>query len=679
VVAVVAAAIALLGLSCLLAAPTGAQATEPAAGSPFASSPRAPKPLLSVSVGSTPVVSVSGSGTSSSSSSSSSSSTSPLVSVSVLGSSSPETSSPGSSTQLVNVSVGGNTQVGVSVPSTPVAPAPHVPSPPTGGGGGGGGGGRGGGGGPILGAPPLRPPTGSAPAPSAPASGSAPAAAGKTSTGSAVSAPASGSAAASAPSSAGAGIVHGVVAGSSGGRSGTVATGTTPRRHRRSGKRATTARGATVPASAPRGGGDPPRGRPASSGSHARDTRPGASTSASNDNPLDRIGRHIPLPLPVPDWSKPIILALLLVAMWLGVRAYLAARRAARLEGQRAMLLADVGAMQAALVPAVPARLGGLAVSVAYRPAEGPAAGGDFYDLFVPAPGRVAIILGDVAGHGHEALTQATLTRYTLRAYLQAGLQPRAALALAGRVLADRSGEHYATVAAGVYDRRDATLTYALAGHPPPILRGGWETWEPITICSSAPLGCDIPTGRRQSTISLPEGAEVCFFSDGLIEARCSRSDEEEECELLGRDRLSELLAALGPRPMAEDLLTAVRATARATPDDMAACILAPQTPTRGAHVHVEELEANEWALSVGHVQRFLQACRLPAGEIARTIELATATAVACGTAVLRVERSPTGATATVSQPTLGAPRAMSAREEPQPADEPLLHALTTV
>jgi serine phosphatase RsbU (regulator of sigma subunit) len=118
----------------------------------------------------------------------------------------------------------------------------------------------------------------------------------------------------------------------------------------------------------------------------------------------------------------------------LAVCGRLAARRARRLEDQRATLLRDVDVMQAALVPEVPASLGGLAVSVAYRPAEGPAAGGDFYDLFIPAPGKVAIILGDVAGHGHEALIQAALTRYTLRAYIQAGLEPRAALALAGEV-----------------------------------------------------------------------------------------------------------------------------------------------------------------------------------------------------------------------------------------------------
>jgi stage II sporulation SpoE-like protein len=389
------------------------------------------------------------------------------------------------------------------------------------------------------------------------------------------------------------------------------------------------------------------------------------STGRGTGNPLDAIGRHIPLPLPlpVPDWSKPIILALLLLALWFGVRSRLASRRARRLEGQRATLLRDVGAMQAALVPEVPARLGGLAVSAAYRPAEGPAAGGDLYDLFVPAPGKVAIILGDVAGHGHQALTQAALTRYTLRAYIQAGLQPRAALALAGDTLADPGGERFATVAVGVYDTRSATLTYALAGHPPPILRG-CQAPEHLTICSSPPLGWGVPTGRRQTTISLPAGAEACFFSDGLIEARCAGPGQG---RLLGRERLSEIFAALGPQPSAADLLAAVRAAAQATPDDMAACILGPQTQAGGAEIHVEELEADERALAAARVRCFLEACCLSAPEIARTIDLAHAIVAAYDTVVLRIERRHTGVTATVSPPASGASQIISHRRAPQP------------
>jgi stage II sporulation SpoE-like protein len=313
--------------------------------------------------------------------------------------------------------------------------------------------------------------------------------------------------------------------------------------------------------------------------------------------------------------------------------------------------------MQTALVPEIPARLGGLATSVAYRPAEGPAAGGDFYDLFVPEPGKVAIVLGDVAGHGHEALTHAALTRYTLRAYLQAGLEPRAALALAGRVLADPAGEHYATVAVGVYDERGSQLTYALAGHPPPILRG-FQAHAPSTICSSPPIGWGVPTGRRQSTVSLPAGTEVCFFSDGLIEARC------EDGGLLGRERLSEILEELGPRPLAADLLERVRASALATPDDMAACILGSQTTSRRACTQLEELEVDARALTGVQVQRLLEACQVPAPEIAQTLELAGELVAAFKTALIRIELGPTSATATITPPGFGTPHSISPRNE---------------
>jgi hypothetical protein len=369
-------------------------------------------------------------------------------------------------------------------------------------------------------------------------------------------------------------------------------------------------------------------------------------------NPLDAIGRHIPLPLPVPDWSKPIILVLLLLALWFGVRSRMAGRRARRLEGQRATLLRDVGAMQAALVPEIPARVGGLVVSVAYRPAEGPAAGGDFYDVFVPERGKVAIILGDVAGHGHRALTQASLMRYTLRAYLQAGLEPRAALALAGRVLADRTMEHFATVAVGVYHAGEGRLTYASAGHPPPIMHG-LQTRQPVAICASTPIGWTVPTGRRQTTVSLPLGSVACFYSDGLIEARCKD-------DLLGEERLGEILAALGPRPDAAKLLARVRAAALATPDDMAACVIVPEIAGIAARTHVEELEADAEALDGGQARRFLEVCQVATAEVERALTRAGDIAAVFGTALLRVELEATTATVIATAPGSGPQTAMS-------------------
>ncbi len=389
--------------------------------------------------------------------------------------------------------------------------------------------------------------------------------------------------------------------------------------------------------------------------------------SQESSNPLAKLGGQIPLPIPVPDWSKPIIIALLLLALWFGVRSRLAAVRARRLERQRTLLLRDVGAMQAALVPEVPALLGGLAVSVAYRPAEGPAAGGDFYDVFAPEPGKVAMMLGDVAGHGHAALTHAALTRYTLRAYLQAGLEPRAALALAGRVLADPLGERYATVAVGVYDGSRNELTYALAGHPPPIMRGV-QAREPLTVCSSPPVGWGAPTGRRQTTVSLPLGAAACFFSDGLIEARS-------DGELLGRERLREILAGLGSEPAASDVLEHVRAAAEGAPDDMVACVLAPEQALGEARIHVEELEADPQALCKDDVRRFLEECQVPASEIASTIDHARAIADSCGSALLRVELGADGSTVTATAPGGASPQSDSPGAE-HSTGEPLLEAL---
>jgi hypothetical protein len=374
---------------------------------------------------------------------------------------------------------------------------------------------------------------------------------------------------------------------------------------------------------------------------------------ASSGNPLDTIGRHIPFPVPVPDWSKPIILLLLVLALWFAARSRLAAGRARRLERQRAGLIRDVGAMQAALVPVIPERLGELSVSVAYRPADGPAAGGDFYDVFELAPGRVAIVLGDVAGHGPSALKQAALTRYTLRAYLQAGLEPRAVLGLAGSVLAEPTEMQFATVVVAIHDGASGRLTYASAGHPPPI-SVGFDTPEPLTICCSAPIGCDLPTGRRQTTISVPAGGEVCFFSDGLLEARTDDG-------LLGRDRLGEIVAELDAPHTADALLARVRAEALATPDDMVACVIGAPPGAPAPAGQIEELEVDAETLQGARVGAFLQACGVQAAHASSLLSRAADVVEQSATALLRIERPHAGEAVVAVLPGIAAPASTAA------------------
>ena len=84
----------------------------------------------------------------------------------------------------------------------------------------------------------------------------------------------------------------------------------------------------------------------------------------------------------VPDGVWAGLLALTLLAGALAAGSIASAVRARRMVRQREVLRADVGLLQSALLPSVPERIAGVTVSAAYRPAGGPAAGGDFYDLF---------------------------------------------------------------------------------------------------------------------------------------------------------------------------------------------------------------------------------------------------------------------------------------------------------
>jgi hypothetical protein len=360
--------------------------------------------------------------------------------------------------------------------------------------------------------------------------------------------------------------------------------------------------------------------------------------------------------IPIPIWIALGLLALLTLIFF--GRGQVVARRARRLSEQREELLQDVGLLQEALLPEIPARLGELAATVAYRPANGPAAGGDFYDAFLLDGERVAIIVGDVSGHGRAALARTALMRYTLRAYLDAGLEPRRALKVAGRALDDDLGGDFATVVVAIHDPAHATLTYSSAGHPPPIVTGS-GAFEPVTALSSPPIGAGLPTGQRQTTLHLPGDAVACFYTDGLVEAKLNGG-------LFGRKRLANLLVDLGDDITAAQLVEAVATDADATPDDMAACVLRPDAAAARDHVpdRLEEVELNAPDLAGERVSRFLAACKVPPEAAEKALASVETAVVEFGGALLRVRIDKTGARCEVESAAglhdpLGAPPAV--------------------
>jgi serine phosphatase RsbU (regulator of sigma subunit) len=348
--------------------------------------------------------------------------------------------------------------------------------------------------------------------------------------------------------------------------------------------------------------------------------------------------------------------ALLAIALALAAGSRLLAKRARRLERQRGELLADVGLLQGALMPAPPAGPGPVSASVAYRPADGPAAGGDFYDVFALEDGSLATIVGDVSGHGREALPHTALVRFTLRAYLEAGLSPREALRTAGAVLERQLDGALVSAVLATYQPRERTLVYACAGHPPPIVLGT-RTLAPMGACSSPPLGTGLPTGTRQTVLALPGAAQVCFHTDGVTDARVGQ-------DLYGSQRLAAALASLGPAASAPALLDRVAEQTDARPDDMAACLLSLQGGPAQPATLVQELELWGDETARERAERFLLACGLDLSASAALAGKACAQAERVGSVL--IEARPAG-------PGVGAPSARIRRDE-----EPDIHASDT-
>jgi PAS domain S-box-containing protein len=177
--------------------------------------------------------------------------------------------------------------------------------------------------------------------------------------------------------------------------------------------------------------------------------------------------------------------------------------------------------LQRSLLPDALPQIPGLDLAVRYLPAtEGADVGGDWYDAFPLDGRRIGLVTGDVAGHNIASASIMGQVRSLLRGYAIDDPDPGRVLERANTALARLMPDVLATVVYAVLDPATGDLSYANAGHPPPLVAGGIGHAEYLADTTGIMLGActdgSFTTGRRV----LRPGERLFLYTDGLIEDR---------------------------------------------------------------------------------------------------------------------------------------------------------------
>jgi anti-anti-sigma factor len=145
--------------------------------------------------------------------------------------------------------------------------------------------------------------------------------------------------------------------------------------------------------------------------------------------------------------------------------------------------------------------------------------GGDWYDVFTLPRGRLGLTIGDVVGRGLAAAATMGQLRTALRAYAIESDSPAAVLQRLSRLADEFGAAQMATLIYGVLDPNAQTLTFASAGHPPPLLIDPDGPAHYLMEGRSPPLGVT-KAARAEVTVTIRPGSTLLLYTDGLIERR---------------------------------------------------------------------------------------------------------------------------------------------------------------
>lgn len=280
------------------------------------------------------------------------------------------------------------------------------------------------------------------------------------------------------------------------------------------------------------------------------------------------------------------------LAQELATRAAICIDNARRYTREHSMVLA----LQRSLLPHRLPEQDAVEVAHRYLPAES-GVGGDWFDVIPLSGTRVALVVGDVVGHGlHAAATMGRL-RIAARNFAELDLAPDELLThmdnLVARLDRDEGSEEPANGDAGligatflyaVYDPTSQRCTMARAGHPPPAVVLPDGTVDFPDLPGGPPLGLGgLPFGTAE--IHLPEGSQLVLYTDGLVEDRHRDIDTA-----LGR--LRRVLAVPG-RPPEETCRAVLDALAPEHPADDIALLVARTRALDPGRIATWELPAD--------------------------------------------------------------------------------------
>jgi serine phosphatase RsbU (regulator of sigma subunit) len=211
--------------------------------------------------------------------------------------------------------------------------------------------------------------------------------------------------------------------------------------------------------------------------------------------------------------------------------------------------------MQHSLLPRELPAVAGLEVGHVYESSARVDVGGDVYDFLPLDDGRLAVILGDVTGKGIEAAADMAMAKFSFRALARLHPAPADFLARVNEVIVEEIGTgKFITMLYALLDPETGAVACASAGHPAARIVHSDGAVDELGGRGLA-LGIEPDQRYDAEESSLPSGATLVLYTDGVLEAR-------RDGVLYGEERLDELLARraqLSPQDLAEAVLADCR------------------------------------------------------------------------------------------------------------------------